>query len=285
MKVFISVDMEGISGLVRWADVVTRGIDFERNRRLMTLDANAAVEGAFAAGADEVVVEENHGVEELCDLLIDEIDPRCTVVRGAGRPAATTMSALDSSCAVVLLVGHHARAGSRPGIMAHTVSYDQFKAVRVGGRDCGEPEIFAIRAGEVGVPVGLITGDQIVAAQLRERVPQAEAVIVKTALSNVAGAVVPPARAREAIQAGARRAVQRARLGALEPYRGEPAPYEIEVELREPLEGARAENLGHLPEFEIVGERAVRTRADDMDIGFRRIAYLGYANQPGITRY
>ena len=83
MKVYISVDMEGISGLVRWPDVVTTGIDFERNRRLMTADANAAIEGAFDAGATEVVVEENHGIEDLCVLLMDEIDGRCHVVRGA----------------------------------------------------------------------------------------------------------------------------------------------------------------------------------------------------------
>src|SRR5574341_2002833 len=130
MKVFVSVDMEGISGLVRWADVITAGIDFGRNRRFMTLDANAAIAGAFDGGATEVVVEENHGVEELCDLLLDEIDPRCRVVRGAGRPFATTMAALDASCGVVLLVGHHARAVSRPGLMAHTVSYERFRAVR-----------------------------------------------------------------------------------------------------------------------------------------------------------
>src|SRR5512143_1363684 len=152
MKVFISVDMEGVSGLVRWADVITTGIDFGRNRRFMTLDANAAVDGAFAGGATEVVVEENHGVEELCDLLLDEIDPRCTVVRGAGRPTATTMAGLDASIDVVLLVGHHARAGSRPGIMAHTVSYDQFRAVRVFVNDTATTEIYTIRAGEVGVP-------------------------------------------------------------------------------------------------------------------------------------
>ena len=95
MKVFISVDMEGISGLVRWADVGSAGIDFQRNRLLMTKDANAAIEGAFRAGATEVVVEENHGVEDLCVLLMDEIDPRCRVVRGAGRPGATTMAGLD----------------------------------------------------------------------------------------------------------------------------------------------------------------------------------------------
>jgi len=285
MKVFISVDMEGISGLVRWADVVTQGLDFERNRGFMTRDANAAIEGAFDGGAKEVVVEENHGVEDLCDLLLDEIDPRCHVVRGAGRPTATTMAGLDAGVGVVLLVGHHASAGSRPGIMAHTVSYQKFAAVRVNGTDCGEPGLFAIRAGEIGVPLGLVTGDQVVAEQVRKRVPQAEAVIVKTALSNVAGDVIPPARARPAIRAGAQRAVERARAGGLQPYQGEPAPYAIEVELRQPpSEGLRA-NLKALEEFDFDGERTVRTLAEDMDLGFRRIAYLGYADRAGLTRY
>jgi D-amino peptidase len=285
VKVFLSVDMEGISGLVRWQDVIRAGMDYERNRRFMTLDANAAIAGAFEAGAVEVVVEENHGVEDLCDLVLDEIDPRCRVVRGAGRPTATTMAALDASCGVVLLVGHHARAGSFPGIMAHTVSYGEFSAVRVNGRDCGEPEIFAIRAGEVGVPVGLVTGDQVVIDQLRKRVPEAEAVEVKRALSTVAGDVIPPARARAAIQAGARRAVERARAGELRPYRDEPSPYEIEVDLRKPPGEHLAANLARLPEFERAGERTVRTVAADMDLGFRRIAYLGYGNSPGVVRY
>jgi len=277
--------MEGISGLVRWADVVTRGLDFARNRRFMTWDANAAIEGAFDAGATEVVVEENHGVEELCDLVLDEIDPRCRVVRGAGRPTATTMAALDASVDVMLLVGHHARAGSFPGIMAHTVSYERFRAVRVAGRDCGEPEIFTIRAGELGVPVGLVTGDQIVADQLRKRAPWADAVVVKRALSNVAGDVIPPAATRESIRAGARRAVERARAGELPPYRDEPAPYAIEVELRNPVEDMLRENLARLPEFEIADERTVRTLAPDMDLGFRRIAYLGYGQTAGMLRY
>jgi D-amino peptidase len=285
MKVWLSVDMEGISGLVRWEDVVRRGMDFERNRRLMTLDANAAARGAFEAGAKAVVIEENHGVEDLCDLVIDEVDPRCSVVRGAGRPTATTMAALDSEVGVALLVGHHARAGSFPGIMAHTVSYEKFAAVRVAGRDCGEPEIMAIRAGELGVPVGLITGDQIVIEQVKKRLPEVEAVQVKRALSRVAGEVVPPARAREAIRAGARRAVERAATGGLRPYLGEQAPYEIEVELREPPAEGLRRNLEHLPEFEFDGEKTVRTVAPDMDLGFRRIAYLGFGDREGLVRY
>lgn len=284
MKVWISVDMEGVSGLVRWQDVVTRGMDYQRNRGLMTADANAAIEGAFAGGAREVVVEENHGVEDLCDLVIDEIDPRASVVRGAGRPGATTMAGLDADVGVALLVGHHARAGSFPGIMAHTVSYERFAAVRLAGRDCGEPEIMAIRAGELGVPVGLVTGDQVVAEQLRGRCPWAEAVVVKRALSRVAGEVVAPARAREAIRQAAERATRRAGKGELEPYVGERAPYEIEVELREPIGDGLRRNLEALPEF-AADERTVRTSAPDMDVGFRRIAYLGYGHTEGITRY
>jgi D-amino peptidase len=285
MKVFLSVDMEGVSGLVRWADVVTAGIDFERNRRLMTLDTNAAIEGAFEAGATEVVVEENHGVEELCDLLIDEVDPRCHVVRGAGRPTASTMVGLGADCGVLLFVGHHARAGSSVGIMAHTVSYQKFRAVRINGRDAGETDMFAIRAGELGVPVGLITGDQVVAEQIGKRAPWIESVIVKQALSRVSGDVIPPARAREAIRAGARRAVERALAGELSLCTDEPAPYSIEVEMREPLSEGLRDNLASMEEFEIEDDRTVRTLADDMDLGFRRVAYLSFGDRPGLTRY
>jgi D-amino peptidase len=285
MKVFISVDMEGISGLVRWPDVSPNGVDFARNRRLMTADANAAIEGAFAAGATEVIVEENHGVEDLCVLLMDEIDPRCRVIRGAGRPGSTTMAGLDASIGVVLLVGHHARAGSKPGIMAHTIFYGAFTLVRLGGRPIGEPDLFAIRAGELGVPVGMVSGDQVVAEQVRSICPWAETIVVKEALSNQAGNCIAPARAREMIRAGAERAVARARAGELRAYVGEGPPYELEVDLREPIGEAMRANLGTLTGFTIVDERCVRIVAPDMDLGFRRVAYLGHANRPGVTKY
>jgi D-amino peptidase len=285
VKVFVSVDMEGISGLVRWMDVASQGIDFERNRTLMTLDANAAVEGAFEAGATEVVVEENHGVEDLCVLRLDEIDPRCSVVRGAGRPGPTTMSALDESVDLVMLVGHHAAAATWPGIMAHTVSSGRFAAVRLGDRQIGEPDMFIIRAGEVGAPVGLITGDQMVIEQVRKRVPNVEAVQVKRALGRQSGEVIPPVRARESIRKAAARAVARAAERELTPYVDEPAPYSIEVDLLEPPNEAMLANLAGLPEFELVSERTVATDAPDMDLGFRRIAYLSYAHTPGVRRY
>ena len=285
MKIFISIDMEGVSGLVRWADVAGDGPDYYRGCRILTADVNAAVTGAFDAGADEVVVEENHGVQELCNVLMDEVDSRCSVVRGPGRPTATTMSAMDSEVSVVLLVGHHARAGSRPGIMAHTVSYGEFRTVSLNSREVGEPDLFAIRAGELGVPVGLITGDQVVAEQVRVLVPNVEAVTVKTALSNQAGNCIPPARAQDMIRAGAARAVQRAAAGEFAPYVGENAPYVIEVELKNDMAEGLRQNLDTMPEFDVMDARVVRTIADDMDLGFRRIAYLSYGQRPGLQRY
>ena len=285
MKVFISVDMEGISGLVRWADVSASGIDFARNRDLMTLDANAAIDGAFAAGATEVVVEENHGVEDLCVLNVELIDPRCTVIRGAGRPGATTMAGLNAEVGVVLLVGHHGRAGSFPGVMAHTISYGGFKLVRLAGNPIGEADFFALRAAELGVPVGMVSGDQVVAEQVQAICPWVEAVIVKQALGNQSAACIPPERARPMIQAGARIAVERAERGELALTAGVGGPYEFEVELRAPVGEAMRENLSALSDFAIIEPNVVRVTAPDMALGFRRVAYLGYAHQAGVTRH
>ena len=277
--------MEGISGLVRWMDVSASGIDFERNRKLMTLDTNAAIDGAFAAGATEVVVEENHGVEDLCVLNMELIDPRCRVIRGAGRPGATTMAGLNSDVGVVLLIGHHASAGSFPGIMAHTISYGGFKLVRLGGEPIGEPHFFAVRAAELGVPIGMVSGDQIVADQVSALCPWIEAVIVKQALGNQSADCIPPARARELIAAGAQQAVERAARGELQVLENSSGPYEFEVEMRKPVGEAMRDNLEPLDGFEILSETLIRVTAPDMDIGFRRVAYLGYADSPGVTRH
>ncbi len=285
MKVYISVDMEGISGLVRWMDVASNGIDFQINRRLMTLDTNAAIAGAFAAGATEVVVEENHGVEDLCVLLMEEIDSRCSVIRGAGRPGATTMAGLDKATGVVLLIGHHARAGSFPGIMAHTISGGWFKTVRLHEEPIGEPDFFALRAEELAVPVGMVSGDQVVADQVLARCPLAEAVIIKQALAHQSANCIPPERARLMIQSGAKTAVARSIAGELNVCEPVAKPYQFDIELTRPMTENMRENLSSLAEFEIVDERNIKTSAPDMDLGFRRVAYLGYADRAGITRY
>ncbi len=285
MKIYISVDMEGIAGLVRWDDVMPRGIDFAANRLSMTEDANAAIDGAFAAGALEVVVEENHGAEDLCVLDMNRIDPRCEVIRGAGRPGATTMAGLDASCSAIFLVGHHASGGTFPGIMAHTISYGGFREVRLGGKRIGEADFFAIRGGELGVPVALCSGDQMLAQQVSELSPAAETVVVKEALGNQSGRCIPPSRARGMIRAGAVRAIDRLKRREVLPSADRSGPYDFEVALRNPIGEAMRSNLDALSEYTIVDDQTVAVSAPEIELGFRRVAYLGYADRPGVTRY
>ena len=176
---------------------------------------------------------------------------------------------------------------TRPTLIYQGVSVSPILAQRgVCGRYCGEPDLFAIRAGELGVPIGLVTGDQTVAGQVKEIAPWVEEVIVKEALSNKAGNCIPPERARKMISDGARKAVERAKAGELQPYTAEAAPFDIEVELKMRISDTLRHNLETLPEFEIAASDLVRTQASDMGLGFRRIAYLSYGgSRKGLIRY
>jgi D-amino peptidase len=285
MRIFISVDMEGVSGVTRWEDVITRGQDYQRARSWMTGDVNAAVEGARAAGATEFVVEENHGVEALCNLMLDEIDPEVEVVRGQPRGGATTMAALDDSFDAIFLVGHHAKVGDYPGICAHTISYSEYRDVRLEGQSVSEGEMFATVAAQHGVPTALITGDDVVAAELTRVCPGIETAVVKRALSRTAAAIVPPARARRIIAAAAQRAVERVRAGEI----ATPdfaSPFAMEVELAHPLSDAAREAFTlRFPEFQLVGDRTVAFSQPDMHRAYRMAVIVQFiAGQPAAVR-
>src|SRR4051794_8245728 len=234
MRIYISVDMEGASGVTRWEDVVTRGQDYQRARSWMTADVNAAVAGARRAGATEFVVEENHGVEMLCNLVLDEIDPDADVVRGLPRNGPTTAAALDDSFDAVFLVAHHAKVGDYPGFCAHTISYGGYADVRLDGRSVSEGEIFATIAAENGVPTALITGDDIVAAEMSKVAPGIETAIVKRAMSRTGGLIIPPTRAHSIIDAAAARAVDNVRAGSVAVIDAAP-PFRFEIDLRAPF--------------------------------------------------
>jgi D-amino peptidase len=286
VRIYLSVDMEGISGVTRWQDVITSGQDYQRARAWMTGDVNAAVAGARAAGATEFVVEENHGVEMLCNILLDEIDPDVEVVRGSPRGGATTMAALDDSFDAVFLVGHHAKVRDYPGIGAHTISYGDYADVRMNGRTIGEPEMFIIAAAQHGVPCALIAGDDVVCDEVSKLVPNVTTAVVKRALSHTAGAIIPPSRARTIIFDAARAAIERVRSAAVAPVEFE-SNFEFEVELRQPLsDEARAAIGERFSEFTILGDRTLTFAADDMQLAFRRAAICSFlANSPAAVRY
>jgi D-amino peptidase len=285
MRVYISVDMEGVSGVTRWQDVSTVGQDYQRARSWMTADVNAAVAGARAAGATDFVVEENHGVEMLCNLVLDEIDEEVEVVRGQPRGGATTAAALDESCDALMLVGHHAKVGDYPGICAHTISYEEYRDVRLHGRTVSEGEIFATIAAQAGVPTVLIAGDDVIGADMQKLCPGIEVATVKRALSRTSAAIIPPKRAHGIIETAATRAIERLQAGEIQAP-DFVSPFAFEVELRKPLSDHARSAIGQrFPEFTIVDDRTVGFQHAEMAVAYRMAAITQFlAREPDVVR-
>ncbi|MCO6693109.1 MULTISPECIES: M55 family metallopeptidase [Streptomyces] len=203
-RILISVDMEGVSGIVHPRETHPDGYDYGRARALMTAEANAAVAGVLDAepGA-EVWVADAHG--SYRNLLPEEIDRRARLVRGKPRPLGM-LGGVDERTDAVLFVGYHVRAGAGPGVLAHTMS-DALLDVRVDGRSLGEIGLNAAMAGHLGVPVVLLSGDDAACAEVRELVPGVRTVAVKEALGQFAAAGLHPEEARERLRRTAAEAV------------------------------------------------------------------------------
>ncbi|MFI5430688.1 M55 family metallopeptidase [Rhodococcus baikonurensis] len=205
MHVYISVDMEGIAGIATLDQTVRGGTGYSRAQVLMTEETNAAIAGAFDAGATTVVVNDSHG--SMDNLLHADLDPRARLVFGS--PKMQCMAeGLTTEHDVALFVGYHAPAGG-PGVLAHTFS-SLFADVRLDGRTVSETDVNTLYAATQGVPVGLVTGDDIICGLVDTASPTTETVVVKTAHGWSATNSLPPTLAREKIREGAQRAVRKA---------------------------------------------------------------------------
>src|SRR5689334_11273004 len=187
MRVYISVDMEGVAGVVHESqtDPVTPAFaaEYARFRRLMTAEANAAVEGALAAGATRVLVNDSHWF--MRNLLAEELHPGAELVSGDPKPRSM-MQGIDEQGGfdAALFIGYHARAGTRNAILDHTYA-DRIHDVRLNQQPVGELGLNAALAGLHGVPVGLVSGDSAVAAEAKDLLGEGVAtVIVKAAVSR-----------------------------------------------------------------------------------------------------
>ncbi|WP_019633110.1 M55 family metallopeptidase [Actinomadura atramentaria] len=196
MKVFVSVDMEGVSGLTDPQEMRAGGRGYERGCELMTGDANAAVRAAFDAGADEVVVADAHGQGR--NLRADLIDERCVLVRGPYRPMRMA-DGLDASFDAALYVGYHARAGVEDGVLNHTWMGREIIDVHLNGEIAGEIRLMAGYAASLGVPVALVAGDAAACVEARGVLGDVPVVAVKEGRDRYAARVIPPARAQRMI--------------------------------------------------------------------------------------
>ncbi len=206
MRVHISVDMEGVSGVADAADTTLGAPHYEYCRRLMTAECNAAVEGCFEAGASEVIVNDSHGT--MLNLLQEQLDPRVKVVRGRTKSLGM-MQGLSRDCDASMFVGYHAAAGHDDGVLNHTMRGRDVQGVFLNDEPAGELRLNAAMAGTMGVPIVLVSGDDVVCGEASDCLGNVEAVEVKRAIDKYTALSLHPTRAQEAIREGARRALGR----------------------------------------------------------------------------
>jgi D-amino peptidase len=222
MKIHISVDMEGIAGVATGSDTTPGAPHFEYSRELMTAECNAAIEGCFDGGADEVIVNDSH--DGMMNLIQRQVDRRARVIRGSTK-ALGMMTGIDGHVAATMFVGYHARTGN-DGVLNHTMRGRDVQGVFLNGEPAGELRLNAALAGWHGIPVALITGDNVLCDEGRDVLGQVPAVEVKEAVDKYTALSLHPEVAQERIRDAARQAVQN--LAGVTPYRVE-APTTLRV--------------------------------------------------------
>lgn len=206
LKIYILADMEGISGIRRMEQVQSSSGEYEAGRRLMMQDINVAIEGAFAGGAVEVIVADTHGGGG--QVRVEEMDARAVYeMPGDGR----LMPSLDATFAGVILLGHHARAGTVNGFLDHTMNSGSWFEYRINDQVVGEIGIEAAWAGQYGVPVIMVAGDAATADEARATLGDVECAVVKWGVGRNKAKCLSLEAAHHIIHDAAARAVRRSR--------------------------------------------------------------------------
>jgi D-amino peptidase len=255
LKVHISVDMEGVAGVVTGDQLGPAGFEYGRFREFMTREALAAVAAAREAGATEIVVADSHGNGE--NLLIEQFPPDVRIVRSWPRKLAM-MAGLDNTFDAAVFIGYHASTSNPTGVRAHTNSSATLTRVALNGVDMTEGAWNAAVAGHFGVPIVMISGDDAAVAEVRKVIGPIEAAETKRSLGFHSALTLTPQAALDLI--GPRVKAGLARRAELKPYR--PAgPLVVDVSFKHYLP---AEVLAYLPMFERAGSHAIRFRPKDM---------------------
>jgi D-amino peptidase len=257
MRVYISVDMEGIARVVHWADTKPEGVEYERAQHWMTGEANAAIEGALAAGAAEVVVNDSHG--HMRNLLAEDLYSEAWLVRGSPKPLCM-LPGLEPGFDAAFLVGYHAMAGTGSGVLNHSFSGSAIAHMQLNDLVVGEVGFNAALAGAMQVPVMIVTGAEMLSREVHHQLPCAERVVVKQGITSWSARSASPGKAQTLIRAAAERALRR--LPEMSPMQVT-APIRLEVAFFRPI---HADLAGLLPGAERVNGTTVAYTAQDMDI-------------------
>jgi D-amino peptidase len=205
MKLFLSTDFEGTSGIVAWEQIIEGNAEYEQGRLLLTNEVNAVISGAQEAGASEFVVNDAHSF--MRNLHPQDLLGEATLISGRHKPLYM-MEGLDSSFAGALFVSYHGSLGAERAILSHTYNPRAIWEARINGEIVGEAGINALVAAHYGVPLIFVSGDEVTAREAALVAPQAEMVVVKHSLGRFAAAHIHPTAACRLLRAGAGRAVQ-----------------------------------------------------------------------------
>jgi D-amino peptidase len=232
MKILIAADMEGISGVVNWNQVDPAHAEYNRFRQIMTGDVNAAIRGAFSAGAQEATVTDGHAYGN--NLLIEELDPRARLNSGNTSPFAMVQGA-DGGIQGVFFIGYHARAGSECAILDHTWSSRTVANLWLNDILVGEIGFNAALCGYYGAPAVMISGDQTACAEAAALLGDIEMAVVKQATGRMAAECLPVKESQELIFIKAKAAVERLIDGKA------PPPFKLEEPVQAALEFLNSE--------------------------------------------
>ncbi len=205
MKVYTSIDAEGVAGIVDWEQIRTTGDDFALGRRLLLGELNAAIDGVLAVDAQaEIVVNDSHA--SMRNYAPDELHGAARLISGRHKPLYM-MQGLDATFDAILFVGYHGSIGARHAILSHTYNPRAIWEVRIDGHIVGESALNGLVAAHFGVPIVFISGDEATAQEGRALVPEIEAVVVKESYSRFSAASLHPHVACERIRSGVQRAL------------------------------------------------------------------------------
>ena len=253
LKVFISVDMEGISGVIHWDDVSRQGDDYSLFRKLMTQETNAAIEGALEAGATEILVRDSHGSAR--NILPDLLRHEAELLRDWSGGPLIMMEGIDKTFDAVIFIGYHARAGTPDAVLKHTMTGTIFDVV-LNGKKMPEAGINGAIAGHFDVPVVMIAGDLAICKQAKELFGNIETVAVKEGIGKAAK-MLHPLKAQELIKKKTTVALKR--LKDFKPYKLNP-PFTMEITF---TDEEIAERSSWIPGAKRSGDRSVSFTSND----------------------
>jgi len=252
LKVFISVDMEGVSGVIHWEDVSRNGKDYNLFRRLMTEETNAAIEGAIAAGAIEILVRDSHGSAR--NILPDMLHHEAILLRDWSSGPLSMMEGIDNTFDAVIFLGYHAREGTPDAVLKHTMTgkIDVF----INGKNMPEAGINGAIAGYFGVPVVMVAGDSAIVKQCKDIFGEVEGVVVKEGVGRAAK-MLHPKKAQQLIKQKTKESLTN--LKKFKPLKLQ-SPVMMEIRYKDEVDAERA---SWFPTAKRIGERSVSYSHED----------------------